>query len=682
MDIICAKCGKHFNSIEAAREHRGHCKVTSNGDEIHWLPAKKDKQNKWIPAKRSELTKSELEDLNKLVDSLSKKPSVKEPDTKSSAEELASEEPDIKEPDFELSVKETDTEKAAGVVGGKVSYSLKKIFSSRVWTANYKIESWFLALLLIFALSIVGFGISTIVGTFIPFWILMGFSLIFSVEYWFYYQTRKRMYIGRLYKSCLNISILSLLGLIIWSGIQLFSKQFIQSPLTGSIIFIVELVFFVWLLRVVHRNRRRWPSMKLTVFVLLVAFIILAFAGVNPFNSYKDAIISGISNVFSSLNTSGDTAKVDEVPSDISITFDNYINENAGFSIDYPRDWDVSGETVLDSGERLRVSFDGVINGEDNKISVCGLTDSYGYWFSIFNSPQASTRLVIEESYINGAKYSKFYQDIEGEETLIYLFDCKEGSLLISWSFPSKSLSGYVIDSYIQDMFKSFSIIPSQTFNINNNGVYANYFLGLVKTPDGVISGSGCYGEFIVLINNSEAKNSTYSELLDFLRTDKTDEFPYQYNNLILGFYFGDAEDKIDLIWVKGIIDGALQPENPRICADFAERLHNNAELAGIRCGFVSLDMTGYTDPFNLGIASDSGHACNVFETTDRGLIYIDCTGIIGNYGPANNDTIVKIQIGQQYNQDFLFPSGGWYIPSGVMGVVTDMFVTWDGDWR
>lgn len=115
---------------------------------------------------------------------------------------------------------------------------------------------------------------------------------------------------------------------------------------------------------------------------------------------------------------------------------------------------------------------------------------------------------------------------------------------------------------------------------------------------------------------------------------------------------------------------------------DFAERLHNNAEMAGIRCGLVILDMVGYQDPHNLGIEPDAGHACNVFNTTDRGLVYIDCTGVTGSDGPLNHDRKVNIQIGMEYNPEYLFPSGGWYIPQGVMGVVTDIFIAWDGDWR
>jgi hypothetical protein len=43
---------------------------------------------------------------------------------------------------------------------------------------------------------------------------------------------------------------------------------------------------------------------------------------------------------------------------------------------------------------------------------------------------------------------------------------------------------------------------------------------------------------------------------------------------------------------------------------------------------------------------------------------------------------IVDVRVGEQYNPEFLFPSGGWYVPSGVMGTVIGVFITWDGDWR
>ncbi|RLG00919.1 MAG: hypothetical protein DRN49_02320 [Thaumarchaeota archaeon] len=200
-------------------------------------------------------------------------------------------------------------------------------------------------------------------------------------------------------------------------------------------------------------------------------------------------------------------------------------------------------------------------------------------------------------------------------------------------------------------------------------GEYKNFYLGLVH--DGaILAGSGCYGEFIVLINNKDAKNPTYSELLRFLEGDITDGFPYQYTIPVVGFYSPPAEDKIDLEFLKDIINGIDAPNPPEICADFAERLHNNSELEGIRCGYVSLELDGIR------------HACNAFETTDKGLIYIDDTGFLGGCGPDNNDTIVDIHIGEQYNPAFLFPSGGWHIPENSMGVVESVVIVWEGKWR
>jgi len=52
-------------------------------------------------------------------------------------------------------------------------------------------------------------------------------------------------------------------------------------------------------------------------------------------------------------------------------------------------------------------------------------------------------------------------------------------------------------------------------------------------------------------------------------------------------------------------------------CGAFAERLHNNAEAAGIRAAWVALALDG----------ESGGHALNAFDTSDRGLVYIDCTG-------------------------------------------------------
>ena len=399
------------------------------------------------------------------------------------------------------------------------------------------IPNWLKPILLMGALSIGGLVANRFVGSLIPFWLLFGFSVFFSIEKWLSYYTRKYKVVGRIYRLILNLSLLSLLGLLIWSGVSLFTQQFMQSPLIGSLLFLAELGVFIWLCRLVSKNSWRQPSMKLTVFSLICLFFIFSFAGVQPLSDYKDTLFDSISTYFRN------TSQPDTTP-----------------------------------------------------------------------SPSDTT--------------------------------------------------------------------PPRSDEINSStGEYKNYYLGLVKTPE-VLSGSECYGEFIVLINNEDARNPSYSELLGFLRSDETDAFPYRYTLPVVEFYYPPPEDEIDLDRLKNIIDGTAEPSPPKICADFAERLHNEAEMAGIRCAYVSLELTGYTDPYNSGIGSNTGHACNAFQTTDRGLVYIDCTGILDSYGPDKNDTIVDIQVGEQYNPEYLFPSGGWYIPSGAMGTVSDVFVTWDGDWR
>lgn len=421
-------------------------------------------------------------------------------------------------------------------------------------TNKRRMPNWLKALLLTISLSGIGLGVSYYVGSFIPFWILFGFSIIYSIEKWFSYITRKYKAIGKLYRLSLNLAILSVLGLLIWSGIKLFSQQFFQSSIIGSLIFIAEFVFFIWIWRIVSKNSWRWPSMKLTFFSLAALFLIFAYAGVQPVKDYKDIAFSNISSVFKS--SSQDTTDLQQSTTTPTLT-----------------------ATIIST-----------------------------------HTPT-----------------------------------------------PSKTKTNEIDD---------------------RTGEYKNYYLGLVKETSGVMSGNDCYGEFIILVNNKNAKNPTYSELLNFLKSDETDEFPYQYTASILGFYYGEAEDKIDLDLVKNIIDGIEQPEDPRICADFAERLHNNAEMAGIRCAYVDVNLSGYTDPFDYGISSNTGHALCAFETTDKGLVYIDDTSTSLNFAPSNCDKIVDVQIGKAFIPESIFPEPGWYSTWDSMGVVTDIFITWDGEWR
>ena len=186
-----------------------------------------------------------------------------------------------------------------------------------------------------------------------------------------------------------------------------------------------------------------------------------------------------------------------------------------------------------------------------------------------------------------------------------------------------------------------------------------------------------------MLINNKNASDPTYGQLVNFLTNDKTDQYPYIYTNRVVASYYPPAESHVDLTRIQGIIDGTTQPSNPDVCADFAERLHNDAEMDGIRCAYVSINLSGYPDPSHLGIPSNSGHALTAFQTTDRGLIYVDATGWLATIPHPNRAvSTVNLVVGQQYIPVSLFPESGWQSASDSMGTVTNMEIFWDGRWN
>jgi len=132
-------------------------------------------------------------------------------------------------------------------------------------------------------------------------------------------------------------------------------------------------------------------------------------------------------------------------------------------------------------------------------------------------------------------------------------------------------------------------------------------------------------GEVLTLTNYNNAVNPTYDQLLVFLKADRTDEQPYT---------------------------------STYVCSDFAKTLHNNAEAAGIKAGWVG--------------AEGANHAFNVFETTDKGTVYIDCTGVPG--GATLQDKQLNVVIGQPLSGKYLFRQG---TITGMEGTVTSLLVYW-----
>jgi hypothetical protein len=143
---------------------------------------------------------------------------------------------------------------------------------------------------------------------------------------------------------------------------------------------------------------------------------------------------------------------------------------------------------------------------------------------------------------------------------------------------------------------------------------------------ENILNIAGAAGSRIILLNYDNATDPTYEELKKFLKADSTDRISYDRNSFV--------------------------------CADYAHMIHNNAERSGIKAGFVSIDFYEIND----------GHACNVFNTIDKGLVFVDCTApISGN--SENSDTIVNMGIGKKYEVKGLFGSNKYYGVSNYRGL-------------
>jgi hypothetical protein len=123
----------------------------------------------------------------------------------------------------------------------------------------------------------------------------------------------------------------------------------------------------------------------------------------------------------------------------------------------------------------------------------------------------------------------------------------------------------------------------------NETGYFSGYDLGFAK-----------YFE----TTGFDVRDPTYKEMKQFLRDDTTDEEEY--------------------------VDWEESEEGYFMCGDYSIMLKINAFKAGYRCFYVSIDF-----PEGIGY----GHALNAFNTTDRGIVFIDPQG----------DWVVDLKVGDQY---------------------------------
>lgn len=141
---------------------------------------------------------------------------------------------------------------------------------------------------------------------------------------------------------------------------------------------------------------------------------------------------------------------------------------------------------------------------------------------------------------------------------------------------PFLSLALVVIMASVVSPFVGATPIagPEEGQETDSDGAQYDQQPPYARTPWG--------GDRVHLTNRDYASDPTWEQLLAFLRADRTDERQY---------------------------DPLTFP-----CGAFAEELHNNAEARGIRAAWVVIAFEG----------DDQTHALNAFQTTDRGLVWID----------------------------------------------------------
>lgn len=118
-------------------------------------------------------------------------------------------------------------------------------------------------------------------------------------------------------------------------------------------------------------------------------------------------------------------------------------------------------------------------------------------------------------------------------------------------------------------------------------------------------------------------RDPAYSQVVAFLREDKTDENEYV--------------------------------EDTYVCSHFTRDVGNNAEEEGLRCAFVELRY------------SDGGHSIVAFDTIDEGLAYFD----------AITDESVKPVIGKRYYQCIEPKPGYYYEEPSYDDTILDILVIW-----
>jgi hypothetical protein len=127
--------------------------------------------------------------------------------------------------------------------------------------------------------------------------------------------------------------------------------------------------------------------------------------------------------------------------------YDNFKYPALGFSIDYPKGWNIRSVTPHEeaSGHSVFIDFDNPPSSLEISVSYDTIL-SYHEWFDMFNSPKAVDKLETKDAKEGATTYSTFTQLVDDTFTRIYVVDAHSGTVLIMCSFADSSTTDEVKD--------------------------------------------------------------------------------------------------------------------------------------------------------------------------------------------------------------------------------------------
>ncbi len=162
---------------------------------------------------------------------------------------------------------------------------------------------WLKSAILITVGLVAGLILNNITGTFIPLPLLLGASIILSIEKWHRELASKYKLIGAVYKLGLNLSILALIGLIVWTGIQISSGELHTSNAVNGLLLVFQIVVLGFAGKVLSNNSWRRPKLMPTFFLGAFILVILATVDIGPLAPYKEPAIDFFSRVIEQIRS-------------------------------------------------------------------------------------------------------------------------------------------------------------------------------------------------------------------------------------------------------------------------------------------------------------------------------------------------------------------------------------------